>query len=1584
MRRAASADRGAGVQPDAASEHGYEPVGSVLETNTDDLPFLVDSVTGGARRARPRHRARAAPDRRHRARGAAGASAPSATRAAPRTRVGHALRARPPAGADEELARARGRGPRGARATSARVVRRLPGDARARRRIDAARRAPGRRATSADEVEEVVAFLALAAARRLHLPRRPRVRLRRRAITLVPGSGLGILADEARSTCARAASRSTSCPATCASTRSTATCCWSPRPTRSRPCTGASGWTTSASGASARTARSSAVAAARPLHDQGLRRAGRARPRCCGRKLRQILDGRGPDRGLARLQGRGRAVRLLPQGRAVRRAASRTCAARVARAARARRATAVRLLGAPRRRRAQRVADRRAARARATTPRCVERAARRCSAARFGAADGRDPRGARRRRARRASHFARPRAAGELPDARRCATLEQRGRRAHAHLGRPAARALDRPPRRRARPACSPRAGRARCPSPTRPRPTRRLGRRTTSTRFERLRGRGEGLVVSGCRTSGEARTRVALYKRGRQGRALRGDADARGPRPARDRGAPDAARRGAPDETWVQDFGVLGPDDAPLDLDARAATRVADVHRRRLARRRRVRLAEPAGRRGRPRLAPGRRSCAPTASTASAIGSRFTEGYQNDVHRRPTRALTAKLMRLFELRFDPARARDEAAEAALREEILADLDDVASLDHDRILRNQLGLIDATVRTNAYRPGRERDRLQAALRRRARRSRSRRRCSRSTSTRPRWRASTCAAARSPAAGCAGRTGMDYRTEVYGLMRAQMTKNAVIVPDGRQGRLLPQAPAGRPRRAARRGRAPVRRATSRGAARRHRQPRRRRGRAPAGRARARRRRHLPRRRRRQGHRDVLRHRQRASPQRDGFWLGDAFASGGSAGYDHKTLGITARGAWESVKRHFRELDLDPAVDEFTVVGIGDMSGDVFGNGMLLSRPDPARRRLRPPARLHRPRPRTPAASFAERKRLFELARLLVGRLRPRADLRGRRRLAAHARSRSRCRRRRAPRSGSRTSALAPDRPDPRDPARAGRPAVERRHRHGRQGLRRDRRRRAGPLVATRSASTRATCAAGSSARAATSASRSARASSSPRGGGLHQRRLHRQLRRRRLLRPRGQPEDPARARGQRAASSTRAERDELLRGGHRRRRRARPLRLVPAGADPRPGGRGAPPARLYAYEDLMGAARGGRARSTARRRRCPAPRRWPSAGARAAGWSGPSSRCCSPTPSARSTDALLRVDAARRPVARARPARLLPAARSSSASAHLLAEHPLRRELLATLVGQPRRQRARADVRLAAGRRARRDAGRGRARLPDRARGDRRGGALGRDRGARRGVEPEVAGELMDGVDWLVEAATRWYLANAARAATSRRSIAGGREGFERLTAALPELGDGGAAAEREADRRRPADAAPACRTSSPEAHALRPALAHAPDVVAVAAAHRPRASRTSAGPSSPSATELRLDWLEHAARRAARGDADAALGAPGGARRLPPGAPRAGPARAARSPPGAARPRRSSASSHAPRRGRAAARRVPARAVARGRAGPRRARRSPCASCAASWAERIRARARTASPSARDAQRARPPHQRPR
>jgi glutamate dehydrogenase len=104
----------------------------------------------------------------------------------------------------------------------------------------------------------------------------------------------------------------------------------------------------------------------------------------------------------------------------------------------------------------------------------------------------------------------------------------------------------------------------------------------------------------------------------------------------------------------------------------------------------------------------------------------------------------------------------------------------------------------------------------------------------------------------------------------------------------------------------------------------------------------------------------------------FWLGDAFASGGSAGYDHKKIGITARGAWESVKRHFREMDIDIAATPFTCVGVGDMSGDVFGNAMLMSRHTRLRAAFNHQHIFLDPAPDA-ASSFAERQRLFGLVR-----------------------------------------------------------------------------------------------------------------------------------------------------------------------------------------------------------------------------------------------------------------------------------------------------------------------------------------------------------------------------------------------------------------------------------------------------------------------------------------------------------------------------------------------------------------------------------------------------------------------------------
>jgi glutamate dehydrogenase len=105
---------------------------------------------------------------------------------------------------------------------------------------------------------------------------------------------------------------------------------------------------------------------------------------------------------------------------------------------------------------------------------------------------------------------------------------------------------------------------------------------------------------------------------------------------------------------------------------------------------------------------------------------------------------------------------------------------------------------------------------------------------------------------------------------------------------------------------------------------------------------------------------------------GFWLGDAFASGGSVGYDHKKMGITAKGAWESVKRHFHEFNVDTQHIDFTVIGIGDMAGDVFGNGMLLSKHIKLLAAFNHQHIFIDPTPDS-LISFKERERLFNLPR-----------------------------------------------------------------------------------------------------------------------------------------------------------------------------------------------------------------------------------------------------------------------------------------------------------------------------------------------------------------------------------------------------------------------------------------------------------------------------------------------------------------------------------------------------------------------------------------------------------------------------------
>ncbi len=339
---------------------------------------------------------------------------------------------------------------------------------------------------------------------------------------------------------------------------------------------------------------------------------------------------------------------------------------------------------------------------------------------------------------------------------------------------------------------------------------------------------------------------------------------------------------------------------------------------------------------------------------------------------------IAAQLVALFHVRFDPARAGDrEGAQQALGEAITAALNAVENADEDRILRRFLQLIRATVRTNHWVRGASGERkpfvsfkLQSAQ------------VPELPDPRPLfevWVYSTRFEAIHLRGGKVARGGLrwsdrpeDFRTEVLGLMKAQMVKNAVIVPVGSKGGfVLKSAPPVAEREAYLkegvacyqnflRGLLDVTDNLVGGKV------------APP--------------------REVVRH----DPDDPylvvaadkgtatfsdiangvsleyGFWLGDAFASGGSAGYDHKKMGITAKGAWESVKRHFREMGVDTQSQDFIVVGIGDMSGDVFGNGMLLSR------HIRLVAAFdHRHIFLDPApdceASFRERERLFGLTR-----------------------------------------------------------------------------------------------------------------------------------------------------------------------------------------------------------------------------------------------------------------------------------------------------------------------------------------------------------------------------------------------------------------------------------------------------------------------------------------------------------------------------------------------------------------------------------------------------------------------------------
>ena len=249
---------------------------------------------------------------------------------------------------------------------------------------------------------------------------------------------------------------------------------------------------------------------------------------------------------------------------------------------------------------------------------------------------------------------------------------------------------------------------------------------------------------------------------------------------------------------------------------------------------------------------------------------------------------------------------------------------------------------------------------------------------------------------------------------------------------------------------------------------------------------------------------------------GYWLGDAFASGGSAGFDHKALAITARGAWESVKRHFRELGIDIMSTPFTVVGIGDMSGDVFGNGMLLS----------PFIKLvaafdHRhvfvdPDP-DPIVSFEERQRLFDLPGSSWNdydrtKMSPAGDIFDRKAKSVTP-SAAGARRARHPRRRARGHDA--ERPDQGHPEGARRPAVERRHRHLREVDARSRTPTSATVRTTPCGSTATRRARPGRRRRRQPRMHAARADRVRARRRPDQHRLHRQLRRRRHLRPRGE-------------------------------------------------------------------------------------------------------------------------------------------------------------------------------------------------------------------------------------------------------------------------------------------------------------------------------------------------------------------------------------------------------------------------------------------------------------------------------------
>ncbi|MBW3619653.1 MAG: NAD-glutamate dehydrogenase [Actinobacteria bacterium] len=324
-------------------------------------------------------------------------------------------------------------------------------------------------------------------------------------------------------------------------------------------------------------------------------------------------------------------------------------------------------------------------------------------------------------------------------------------------------------------------------------------------------------------------------------------------------------------------------------------------------------------------------------------VGTAYTPEYVNEALAAHPDVVGA-LMAYFDAKFSPAVEASEDELAVHRQRVVDRCDDVVRLDHDRIMRSMLALVDATLRTNAFRDDAEVERPDGrripyvAFKFDPSRVPD---VPRPVPFREIFVYSPLVEGIHLRGGAVARGGLrwsdrqdDVRTEVLGLLKAQILKNAVIVPTGAKGGfVVKRPPADRAELRAEverqyvtfiRGLLDLTDNLAAGEV------------VPP-----------PGVRRHDGDDPylVVAADKGTATFSDlansvaadyGFWLGDAFASGGSRGYDHKALGITARGAWLAVRRHFRELGIDTQTEPISVVGIGDMSGDVFGNGMLASR------------------------------------------------------------------------------------------------------------------------------------------------------------------------------------------------------------------------------------------------------------------------------------------------------------------------------------------------------------------------------------------------------------------------------------------------------------------------------------------------------------------------------------------------------------------------------------------------------------------------------------------------------------------------